>query len=1071
MRFTAARRGHEYCSIRCCPGPASCYAVPSWPSFRSPFARDIRVTLRATPLQSRFGRRLLLLFVGCAVVPIAVVAGVSYRHVTQQLRTQSESRLRQSNKALGLAIFERLLLLDATLKSIPPGALLPLGTSRHGEPAASAVPPVRATRGNRPQGFGKDGRLALGGVVIDRGGTEKRPAPDRWDREASRTLSAGVDLLARRRFVALEFVPEDGAGRVSVFGRLDHLPGFTPANQNDLALGLPLILGEQRDGLPTRIYLIRQVHRRGNLRGLLVGEISPQFLWGTLDQSMPSPATLISVTDEAGHVLFASSTASQASSDELMSQVEPEAAETLATTSDQPPFVSAASPIMLDEAFAAPVWTLVLSQTRDEVLGPMVEFTKTFLAVVLISSLSVLLLSLSQIRRSLVPLAELQQGTRRIAQRDFASRVTVSSRDEFEELATSFNAMATQLGRQFQALSTAAEIDRAVLSATDAAEVVDTLLVRVRDVFPCSLASVTLIAPNGSNSLTSVVHDYRDDTRRHARVHLRSADVQDLLDGPGLHLLDATVVGVPSYLEPLLELQPDTIVVLPLRFQHQLVGIIALGDRDSSASGEEDRVQVRRLADQVAVALVNAQMLEQVRSLAYYDSLTGLPNRLSYKERLARALEDAHRHGRLVAAFFIDLDHFSRVNDSLGHEAGDQLLQQVALRLRGCCREREDEVAPAVEALMPDVARLGGDEFTVLMPGLSDPEDAAKLARRILSSLAHPVRVGDREIFVNASIGIAVYPQDGEDLETLLMHADTAMYQAKEQGGGSYQTYSRSMNATALQRLTLENSLRRALDREEFELHYQPIVDARTGATVGTEALVRWRHPDLGLLLPSEFIALAEENGMIVPLGEWVLQRACIDNRAWQSLGLPAIRMNVNLSSRQIKRSLTEVVGRALRGSSLDSRYLGLELTESVLVNHQKEGTDTLHALRAMGLHLSVDDFGTGYSSFSYLKRFPLDTLKIDRCFVREITSHPDDAAITTAMIAMGHALGLKVVAEGVETDAQSLLLRRQGCDEMQGYLFGRPMPADRMAQFLAGSRPTTRTVPRRARAPESKAG
>jgi diguanylate cyclase (GGDEF)-like protein len=1029
------------------------------------------VTLRPTPLQSRFGRRLLLLFVGCAVVPIAVVAGVSYRHVTQQLRTQSESRLRQSNKALGLAIFERLLLLDATLKSIPPRALLPLGTGRGAERPASVAPPLRATRGNRPQGFGVDGRLALGGVVIDRGGAAKRPASDHWDREASRTLSAGVDLLARRRFVALEFVMEDGARRVPVFGQLDHLPELTPGNQSDLALGLPLILGEQRDGVPTRIYLIRRVHRAGNLRGLLVGEISPEFLWGTLDQSMPSPATLISVADDSGHVLFTSSTASQASRDELMSQVQPDAAETLGPPSDQPPFVSAAWPIMLDEAFAAPVWTLVLSQTRDEVLGPMVEFTKTFLAVVLISSLAVLLLSMTQIRRSLVPLAELQQGTRRIAQRDFASRVAVSSRDEFEELAASFNGMASQLGRQFQALSTAAEIDRAVLSATNAVEVVETLLARVRDVFPCSLASVTLIAPDGSKSLTSVVHDYRDDTRRHARVDLRSADVQDLLDGPEVRLLELPAGRPPSYLVPLLELQPSSVVILPLRFQRQLVGIIALGESVSSGHAEEDRVQVRRLADQVAVALVNAQMLEQVRSLAYYDSLTGLLNRLSYKERLARALEDAHRHGRLVAAFFIDLDHFSRINDSLGHEAGDQLLQQVALRLRASCREREDEVGPAAEALTPDVARLGGDEFTVLMPGLSDPQDAAKLARRILSSLAHPIRVADREIFVNASIGIAVYPQDGEDIETLLMHADTAMYQAKEQGGGSYQSYSRSMNASALQRLTLENSLRRAIEREEFEVHYQPIVDARTGATVGAEALVRWRHPDLGLLLPSEFIPLAEENGMIVPLGEWVLYRACTDNRAWQSMGLPAIRVDVNLSSRQIKRSLTEVVGRVLQGSSLEARYLGLELTESVLVNHQKEGTDTLHALRAMGLHLSVDDFGTGYSSFSYLKRFPLDTLKIDRCFVREITSHRDDAAITTAMIAMGHALGLKVVAEGVETDAQSLLLRRQGCDEMQGYLFSRPVPADRLAQFLAGSRPTTRTIPRRVRAPESKAG
>jgi diguanylate cyclase (GGDEF)-like protein len=1016
------------------------------------------------PLHGRFGRRLLLLFVGCALVPIAVVALVSYRHVTRQLLTQSESRLHQANKALGLAIFERLLLLDATLKSIPPRAVLQLVA----EPAPlrhSSAPRTRP--GNQTQAARRDGRVALGGVVLERSNPKpaasSRPAATAGAREANRALVAGLDLLARRRFVALEFVTDHG-DRTPVFGRLEQLPTLSAGDSSDLRFGLPLLMNEDDDSGSARIYLLRRVDRRGEIRGTLIGEISPDFLWGTLDQSMPSPATIVRVQDDSGHIVFTSTPASQASRDEILGDLHPGADSTAIVAA--PPFVSSSSPLIIDEVFAAPTWSLVLSQSQEEVLGPMVRFTNTFFLVVLVSSLAVLLLSMNQIRRSLLPLEELQKGTRRIAQQDFTSRVSVTSRDEFEELGASFNAMAAQLGRQFQALATAAEIDRAVLSATDAGVIVSTLLDRMRDIYSCDLVSVTLVAPDGAKSLPSLIHDYGDGRRRHTRVDLRSADVQDLLDGP--EVLSCPLIeleNLPSYLAPLAELGASSLFVLPLRFQRQLVGVIALGERVEREPTEDDRLQVRRLADQAAVALANARMLEQVRSLAYYDSLTGLPNRLSYKERLTQALEQAHRNEKLVGAFFIDLDHFSRINDTLGHEVGDQLLQQVATRLRASCREREDEIGPAAQALDPEVARLGGDEFTVFMPGLADPQDAAKLARRILSGLAHPIRIDGHEIFINASIGIAIFPFDGKDLETLLMHADTAMYKAKEQGGNSYQAYSKSMNATALQRLTLESSLRRALEREEFEVHYQPIVDGRTAVPIAAEALVRWRHPELGLLLPSEFIPLAEENGLIVSLGEWVLQTACAQNRAWQDAGLPQVRVVVNLSSRQLVRSVTETVSRILHATGLESRYLGLELTESVLVNHQKEGTDTLHALRAMGLHLSVDDFGTGYSSFSYLKHFPLDTLKIDRCFVREITSDPDDAAITTAIIAMGHALGLKVVAEGVETEAQLAMLRRQGCDEMQGYLFSRPVPADQFAQFLAGKRSGTRTVARRTRA------
>jgi diguanylate cyclase (GGDEF)-like protein len=970
------------------------------------------VTLAPAPLQSRFGRRLFLLFVGCALLPIGVVAAVSYSHVTGELRSQTERRLQQANKALGMAVYERLLLLDATLRSIPPRVLLQL-------------------RGAR------------------------RPA------EANRLLNASLDLLASRRFVALEFDGDDGT-RLPVFGRLEERPRLTADDRENLRLGLPLIVSVHGDARAARTFVLRRIEQRGQVRGTLVGEVSPVFLWAAMASSMPSPSTMVSVVDDSGHVLFQSTQA------ELLSQSDPinEAAPLpqpppVPVDSVAQPFVTSSWPIIVDEVFAAPAWTLVLSESEEEVLGPVFRFSRTFGWVVLLSGATVLLLSSTQIRRSLVPLVELREGTRRIAQRDFASRVSVTSRDEFEELAVSFNAMAVQLGRQFQALSTAAELDRAVLSATDAASIVDTLLARTRDVFPCHMVGVTLVAPDGGKSLSGVVYDYCDEVRHSSRVDIRSEDVQDLLDGPDLVMLDAVEDALPAYLDPLLRLGPRFVLVLPLRFRRQLVGVLAIGDRSPAVAGPDEQLQIRRLADQVAVALVNAQMLEQVRSLAYYDSLTGLPNRLSHKERLAQALEHARRTDRLVAAFFIDLDHFSRINDTLGHEAGDQLLQQVALRLRASCRDREDEVGPAHDSLTPDVARLGGDEFTVIIPGLSHPRDAGKLARRILSSLAHPFRVANQEIFVNASIGIAVYPEDGEDLETLLMHADTAMYKAKEQGGNSYQAYSRTMNASALQRLTLENALRRALERSEFELHYQPIVHGRTGQPIGAEALVRWRHPELGLLLPSEFIPLAEENGLIVPLGEWVLHQACAQNRAWQEEGLTPIRVVVNLSSRQVRRSLPETVAGILQSTGLEARFLGLELTESLLVNHHKEDTDTLHALRAMGLHLAVDDFGTGYSSFSYLKHLPLDALKIDRSFVREITTSPDDAAITTAIIAMAHALGLKVVGEGIETAAQREVLRHQGCDAMQGYLFSRPVPAEELVPLLVQKIPAIRPARR----------
>ncbi len=1045
-------------------------------SFRSgastllPLTAAHRMILRSTLLRSRFGRRLLALFVGCALVPIALLAFLSFRHMTRQLKVQSQQRLLQINKALGHAMFERLLLLEATLKSIPARAITEVaaaGQSHVEKPKPAkrsrshshvdSTSRSRAPAGNRTQGLRWDGRIALGGVVMDRGQQVAAPAPALAEAEAtrdtiaSRTLIAGLDLLARRRFSALEFVSDAGKG-TAVFGQPRATPEMTATQLAAVRRGNTLVLRQRLEKGDPLIYMVRRLERPDAQRGMLVGEISAEYLWGTRDQTMPSPTAQMAVLDSEGNVLTGSAPFAAVPADQALDVKRPAGFGAFESILHGEPHISSYWPITLGEAFDAPNWTLVLSESKQTVFRPMTDFANTFIAIVVACTLAVLLLSVIQIRRGLLPLGELQKGTRRIALRDFDSRVAVTSRDEFAELADSFNAMATWLGKQFKALATAADIDRAVLSSTDASTIVDAVLARICDIYPCGSASVILVPPDRTAPVTSWIQSYGDGrTRQAVRVELNAADVRDLAGGPEVREVHSHG-PLPGYLQPMAALGVGSFVVLPLSYQQQLSGILVLGVAAETPGTTDDLLQARRLADQVAVALSNARMIDQVRDLAYYDSLTGLLNRASLKDRLAHAIVDAKRTHRLAAAFFIDLDNFGRINDTLGHDLGDELLRQVAARLRSCCIEDSSPIA-----------RLGGDEFTVVLAGISEADQSVALARRILSTFAPPFQLGTHEVFVSASIGIAACPEDGEDVETLLTHADAAMYAAKNQGGNGYQLFSRSMTVTALHRLTLENDLRRALERDELVLHYQPIVDATSGAIVGAEALVRWQHPALGLLLPSEFVPIAEENGLIVPVGEWVLRTACAQNRQWQSDGLPPIRTVVNLSGRQLRQStLIETVRDILRQTGLDPRWLGLELTESMLMDRQHEAIAALQALRAMGLHLSIDDFGTGYSSLSYLKHFPVDTLKIDRCFVRELTSAPGDAAITAAIIAMAHALELKVVAEGVETEEQLAFLRSEGCDEIQGYLMGRPVVAERFAEWLGRGRPASRVAARR---------
>ncbi len=429
---------------------------------------------------------------------------------------------------------------------------------------------------------------------------------------------------------------------------------------------------------------------------------------------------------------------------------------------------------------------------------------------------------------------------------------------------------------------------------------------------------------------------------------------------------------------------------------------------------------------------------EKVQYLATHDELTGLPNRTLFGELLHRAIEAAKGSERRCAVLFIDLDRFKIVNDSLGHEAGDLLLKEVAARLRQCVRGSDV------------VGRLGGDEFVVLLERIQSIDSAAETARRVLSSLHTPVRILGHECRVTGSVGIATYPNDARDAATLMKHADMAMYRAKEEGKNTYQFFSADMSPMSVEHLELEVRLAQALQRSEFSLQYQPRVDIATGRILGAEALLRWWNPDLGTVSPAQFIPLAEDTGLIVAIGKWVLRTACEQNVAWQARGLPRLVMSVNLSPRQFKEpTLLSDIAAVLAETGMAPELLELEITESMIMQHVDIAAEKAAAMKKLGIGLAIDDFGTGYSSLSQLKLFPIDTLKIDRAFVRDIPDSDDDTAITKAVITLGKALGVRVVAEGVETSAQYQFLRDNGCDEMQGFYFSKPCHPDAFAELL----------------------
>ena len=539
----------------------------------------------------------------------------------------------------------------------------------------------------------------------------------------------------------------------------------------------------------------------------------------------------------------------------------------------------------------------------------------------------------------------------------------------------------------------------------------------------------------GNESLESVL------SRLCRLIERQCADVlcSVLLCRGGRLLLGAAPSLPPKYTEALES--PDLKVcwsVPILSRDDTLLGTFKLYRRDSYEPGLAE-LSILEMARRLAVvAIEQRQLTDQLAHQALHDTLTGLPNRALFEQRVAQALLDARRHNWLLAVLFIDLDRFKQVNDTLGHLAGDQVLEQVSRRLENCLRKSDS------------LARMGGDEFTLVLTELKDPRDALRVAQKLLGAFQAPFRVDEYELFLTTSIGISLYPRDGRDAATLQKNADTAMYRAKNRGKNNCEFFTPELGAAALERLEIENALRRAMENGELQLYYQPQAEM-SGELSGFEALLVWNHPKLGVTPPAQFIPVAEDSGMIVPIGAWVLAEACRQNAAWQASGRPGMKVAVNVSPMQFARAdFAETVSQALAQSGLEPPLLELELTENVVMRDIEESVRQMERLRALGVSISIDDFGTGYSSLSYLRRLPIDTLKIDQSFLQDLGNESNTVPLVQAIVTLAHGLGLTVVAEGVENRRQFEVLRSVGCDKFQGYLLGEPLPAEAAGRLLA---------------------
>jgi diguanylate cyclase (GGDEF)-like protein len=918
-------------------------------------------------LNSKISQQIALILFLAAFIPTALVTGLTYQSIDGLAKAHSHKQLVDTSHNYALAAFSHLTFASAKLIDLSETLKL---TSAHPDKLEILKRPIfRSLKLISP-----DGKV--------------------WD-------LAGHAGYSSHKLKKL--IQDQASAAVTNTTQLLLLPATDHTALPVITLVLPL----------------QHVSRQSKL---LIGEISPDFLWG--DKSdYPSDISVCAYRIDRN----------------TKTRLYCSIPESSAEKSDVLPENIGEWELFLNATFHDNPWTFetrrqysITGENSGSFIG-----SNAYIVVALASLLLVALLSLMQIRRTMIPLEQLIKGTRSISTGDF-SPVKVDSRNEFGELAEAFNAMSTHIKRQLDTLQALSEIDQEIVSRLDVDHLIRQIIARIQQIMPAGFICVTRL--NGKDNLEAQCSMIvsANTCMVTPRIAIPSKEIKIIGTygrGRFCHCMNDSRFVHENLLA---ESGAKHCWILPIFWQGEMCAFLSIGNEDSLQPDDPDWDEIRELASRIGIAISAQEREDRLLVQAQYDNLTGLPNRILLQDRLRQAMEYSDRSSDPFWVAFIDLDRFKFINDTLGHKIGDTFLIEISRRLQQAIRDTDT------------VARFGGDEFILILQGQMDADLRISVLHRLIQAVSTTVTIEGNEILTTCSVGVSVYPADGSSPDILLRNADIAMYRAKELGRNNLQFFTQAMNEELTDRLRMETHLRKALELNEFTLFYQQKVNISTNQIVGVEALIRWDSKELGFISPQHFIPLAEETGLIIPIGEWVLKTACAQAVAWQKAGFTKLLMSVNLSARQLRqKNLLESIAGILRESGLDAGNLELELTESVIMNEFERSNNILQDIKSLGIGLAIDDFGTGYSSLSYLKNLPVDTLKIDKSFIDDIVLRSDEVPIVASVIALAKNLKLKVVAEGVETYEQVMYLAAHGCNEIQGYYFGRPEPAATITTLL----------------------